>query len=97
MYLDITALSLNVKADVLLALGVGGVQFADHLLGLHTAVLSQHTGNNFQGLGKPNIIIMPYKILSRSGFKPLIKMWILTLGLDRFTTSLFFTVIISLK
>ena len=61
VYLDIAALSLNVKADVLLALGVGGVQLADHLLGLHTAVLSQHTGDNFQGLRKPNINIMSYK------------------------------------
>ena len=51
--LHIPALALDVEANVLVSLGVGGVELADHLLGFHARILGQNSGNHLQGLGKP--------------------------------------------
>ena len=42
-HLNISRLSVDVEAHVLVSFAVSCVQFADDLLGLHTRVLGQHS------------------------------------------------------
>merc|ERR1719510_443323 len=50
--LNISRLSVNVEAHVLVSFTVSSVQFTDDLLGLHTRVLGQHSWNDLESLSK---------------------------------------------
>ena len=49
-HLDLSRLSIDVKAHVLVSLAVGGVQFTDDLLRLDAGVLSENPWNDLQRL-----------------------------------------------
>ena len=48
-HLNISRLSVDVEAHVLVSFTVSCVQFADDLLGLHTRVLGQNSKNDVDG------------------------------------------------